>query len=120
MQHDLERTIAEPVPLQLRNAVTGLMRHIGYGEGYQYAHNNEDKVTDMQCLPESLAGRIYYRPTREGLEAKIQERLLQLRKLQKRPTASNPADDSQTRAGGKDASENQSSSEIHGTKDQRP
>ena len=83
VQQDLERTIAEPVPLQLRNAVTGLMRHIGYGEGYQYAHDTDDKVTDMQCLPESLAGRTYYRPTRGGFEAKIQERLAQLRKLQR-------------------------------------
>src|SRR5271156_4827691 len=120
VQHDLERTIAEPVPLQLRNAVTGLMRHIGYGEGYQYAHDAEEKVTDMQCLPDSLAGRIYYRPTREGLEAKIHERLAQLRKLQKRPGASNQEDESDNRPGGREASENRSGSDLHGEKDQRP
>jgi putative ATPase len=85
VQRDLKNTVAEPVPLHLRNAVTGLMRHIGYGEGYQYAHNFEEKVTDMQCLPDSLAGRVYYRPTREGYEARIQERLEQLRKIQHKP-----------------------------------
>jgi putative ATPase len=120
VQQDLERTIAEPVPLQLRNAVTGLMRHIGYGQGYQYAHDSEDKVTDMQCLPDSLAGRTYYHPTHEGLEAKIHDRLAQLRKLQKRPTASNQPDESDTRPGGRDASENQTSGNPHGKKDQHP
>ncbi|MFZ0739351.1 MAG: replication-associated recombination protein A [Candidatus Acidiferrales bacterium] len=84
VQNDLERMEAEPVPLHLRNAVTGFMRHTGYGEGYQYAHDAEEKVTDMQCLPDSLAGRIYYHPTREGFEARIQERLAQLRKIQKK------------------------------------
>jgi putative ATPase len=87
VQQDLERTVAEPVPLHLRNAVTGLMRHIGYGEGYQYAHKFEEKVTDMQCLPDSLAGRTYYHPTHEGFEARVQERLAQLRKIQKKPAA---------------------------------
>ncbi|HXW17043.1 MAG TPA: replication-associated recombination protein A, partial [Candidatus Acidoferrales bacterium] len=85
VQQDLKDTVAEPVPLHLRNAVTGLMRHIGYGEGYQYAHDVEDKATDMQCLPDSLAGRVYYRPIREGYETRIQERLEQLRKIQKKP-----------------------------------
>src|SRR5467141_1426301 len=65
---DLDETRAEPVPLHLRNAATGLMKNIGYGKGYQYAHDREDKVTDMACLPESLAGRIYYHPTSQGLE----------------------------------------------------
>jgi putative ATPase len=87
IQNDLQSTIAEPVPLQLRNAVTGFMRHIGYGESYQYAHDAEERVTDMQCLPDSLAGRVYYRPTREGLEARIEERLAQLRKIQKKPAS---------------------------------
>jgi putative ATPase len=94
VQQDLEQTVAEPVPLHLRNAVTGLMRHIGYGEGYQYAHEFDEKVTDMECLPVSLAGRTYYHPTGEGFEARIQERLAQLRKIQKKPPksegASNP------------------------------
>lgn len=67
--------LAEPVPLQIRNGVTKLMRDIGYGKGYQYAHDTEEKLTDMQCLPDSLEGRSYYRPTQEGLEGRFAERL---------------------------------------------
>ncbi len=84
VQEDLQQTIAEPVPLHLRNAVTGLMKHIGYGKGYQYAHDAEEKVTDMTCLPESLAGRTYYRPTDEGFEARIRQRLEDIRRIQKK------------------------------------
>ena len=68
VQQDLQKTASEPVPLHLRNAVTGLMKHEGYGRGYQYAHNVEEKVADMDCLPPSLAGRQYYQPTDQGLE----------------------------------------------------
>ena len=75
VQDDLQNTMAEPVPLQIRNAVTGLMKNIGYGKGYQYAHDAEEKVTDMTCLPESLAGRVYYNPTDQGFEARIRQRL---------------------------------------------
>ena len=86
VQEDLQKTIAEPVPLQLRNAVTGLMKHIGYGKGYQYAHNSEEKVTDMTCLPESLADRVYYHPTDQGFEARIQQRMEEIRRIKtKRP-----------------------------------
>ena len=85
VKEDLQRTIAEPVPLHLRNAVTGLMSHIGYGKGYQYAHDAEEKVTDMQCLPESLAGRSYYHPTDQGFEARIRRRLEEIRRIQKKP-----------------------------------
>ena len=60
---DAQETMAEPVPLHLRNAVTGLMANFGYGKGYQYAHNADDKLTDMQCLPDNLKDRRYYRPT---------------------------------------------------------
>jgi putative ATPase len=81
---DLQKTIAEPVPLHLRNAVTGLMGHIGYGKGYQYAHDAEEKVTDMTCLPESLLGRVYYKPTDQGFEARIRQRLAELRRIQKK------------------------------------
>ncbi|MGH9716696.1 MAG: replication-associated recombination protein A [Candidatus Acidiferrales bacterium] len=88
-QEDLQRTIAEPVPLHLRNAVTGLMRHIGYGKGYQYAHEAEEKVTDMTCLPESLAGRTYYKPTDQGFEARIRQRLEEIRRIQKKPPKTN-------------------------------
>ncbi|HEY6904480.1 MAG TPA: replication-associated recombination protein A [Candidatus Acidoferrales bacterium] len=84
VQEDLQRTIAEPVPLHLRNAVTGLMKHIGYGKGYQYAHNVEEKVTDMTCLPESLAGRTYYQPTDQGFEARIRQRLEEIRRIQRK------------------------------------
>jgi putative ATPase len=84
VQKDLQNTIAEPVPLHLRNAVTGLMSHIGYGKGYQYAHNSEEKVTDMTCLPESLAGRTYYKPTDQGFEVRIRQRLEEIRRIQKK------------------------------------
>jgi putative ATPase len=76
---DLESTRAEPVPLHLRNAPTGLMKNIGYGKGYQYAHDREDKVTDMACLPDSLAGKIYYHPTDQGFEARLRQRLEEIR-----------------------------------------
>jgi putative ATPase len=78
---DLQRTIAEPVPLHLRNAVTGMMKNIGYGKGYQYAHDAEEKVTDMTCLPESLLGRKYYRPTDQGFEARIRQRLAEIARI---------------------------------------
>jgi putative ATPase len=85
VQEDLQSTMAEPVPLPIRNAVTGLMKNIGYGQGYQYAHDFEDKVTDMSCLPESLAGRTYYQPTDQGFEARIRRRLEEIRRIQKKP-----------------------------------
>ena len=85
VHEDLQKTIAEPVPLHLRNAVTGLMGNLGYGKGYQYAHNVEEKVTDMTCLPESLLGRSYYKPTDQGFEARIRQRLEEIRRIQKKP-----------------------------------
>ena len=72
---DVANTEAGPVPLHLRNAPTGLMKHIGYGKGYQYAHDLEEKVADMQCLPDNLRDRHYYHPTDEGLERKLRERM---------------------------------------------
>jgi len=81
VQQDVERTVAEPVPLHLRNAPTGLMKGLGYGSGYQYAHDYEDKVADMQCLPDNLRDRVYYHPTNEGLEKRIRERLAEIRRL---------------------------------------
>jgi putative ATPase len=80
IQGDVERTAAEPVPLHLRNAPTGLMKGLGYGQGYQYAHDLEDKVADMQCLPDNLIDRVYYRPTREGVEKRILERLEEIKR----------------------------------------
>src|ERR1700730_8079382 len=80
VQGDVERTAAEPVPLHLRNAPTGLMKGMGYGQGYQYAHDLEDKVADMQCLPDNLTDRVYYRPTSEGVEKRILERLEEIKR----------------------------------------
>jgi putative ATPase len=80
VREDVERTAAEPVPLHLRNAPTGLMKGLGYGRGYQYAHDLESKVADMQCLPDNLKDRIYYRPTSEGMEKRIGERLLEIKR----------------------------------------
>ncbi|MGH9503600.1 MAG: replication-associated recombination protein A [Terriglobales bacterium] len=87
---DVERTTAEPVPLHLRNAPTGLMKGLGYGQGYQYAHDVEDKVADMQCLPDNLIDRIYYRPTSEGLEKRIGERLEEIKRRRARKGAPRP------------------------------
>lgn len=84
VQSDLQKTLAEPVPLHLRNAVIGLMKHQGYGHGYQYAHDAPEKVTDMSCLPESLAGRRYYQPTDQGLEAKLRARMEEIRRITER------------------------------------
>lgn len=70
--------LAEPVPLQIRNAPTKLMKELHYGEGYQYAHDTEEKLTAMQCLPDSLLGKKYYRPTVQGRESRIKERLEQI------------------------------------------
>jgi putative ATPase len=81
VQQDVEQTAAEPVPLHLRNASTPLMRGIGYGQGYQYAHELEGKVADMQCLPDNLRDRQYYHPTNEGIERRIRERLEEIKKL---------------------------------------
>ena len=71
--------LSEPVPLVIRNAPTRLMQELDYGKGYQYAHDTADKLTDMQCLPDSLEGRAYYRPTEQGLEAKYKARLEQIK-----------------------------------------
>jgi putative ATPase len=84
VQHDIEETAAEPVPLHLRNAPTKLMKGLGYGKDYQYAHDMEAKVADMQCLPDSLRDRVYYRPTGEGIEKRIRDRMEEVRKLRKR------------------------------------
>jgi putative ATPase len=74
---------AEPVPFHLRNAVTGSMKQWGYGAGYQHAHKFEDALTDMECLPESLAGTVFYEPTDRGAEQRLKERLLEIRNRKK-------------------------------------
>jgi putative ATPase len=90
VQGDVERTAAEPVPLHLRNAPTRLMKGLGYGKGYQYAHDLESKVADMQCLPDNLRGRVYYQPTNEGIEKRIRDRMEEIKRqrLQANPNAS--------------------------------
>ena len=81
---DVERTIAEPVPMNLRNAVTRSMKEWGYGEGYKHAHQFADAMVDMACLPPALEGRRYYFPTARGLEKRIGERLEEIRKARER------------------------------------
>ncbi len=78
-KRDAITQLAEPVPLHIRNAVTKLMKEVGYGKGYQYAHDTEDKLTDMRCLPDSLLGTVYYEPTEQGLEGRFKERLAQIK-----------------------------------------
>jgi putative ATPase len=85
VREDLQSTMADPVPLHLRNATTGLMKNAGYGKGYQYAHDVEEKVTDMTCLPDALAGRTYYEPTDQGFEQRIRQRLNEIRRIQRKP-----------------------------------
>jgi putative ATPase len=80
VQQDVEATAAESVPLHLRNAPTGLMKGLGYGQGYQYAHDVEGKIADMQCLPDNLRDRTYYHPTSEGVERQIRERMEEIRR----------------------------------------
>ena len=81
VQDDTEATAAEPVPLHLRNAPTKLMQQLDYGKGYQYAHNVEGKVADMDCLPPSLKDRRYYHPTQEGREKALAQRMEEIRRI---------------------------------------
>lgn len=72
--------LAEPVPLIIRNAPTKLMKELEYGKGYKYAHNEKDKLSTMQCLPDSLKERQYYRPTEEGIETRYKARLEEIKR----------------------------------------
>jgi putative ATPase len=81
VREDVEKTTAEPVPMQLRNAPTKAMKQWGYSQGYQHAHNFEEALSDMECLPESLAGKQWYFPTERGVEKRIKERLEEIRRL---------------------------------------
>jgi len=85
---DVHKTEADPVPLHLRNAPTGLMKNLGYGQGYKYAHDFEEKVTDMPCLPDNLAGRTWYHPTDQGFEARLRTRMDEIRKIKSKATDS--------------------------------
>ncbi len=80
---DAIKELAEPVPLVIRNAPTKLMKELNYGKGYQYAHDTVEKLTNMQCLPDSLAGKEYYHPTEQGLEAKYKAKLEQIKNWKK-------------------------------------
>lgn len=82
-KRDAQEHIAEPVPLQIRNAPTKLMKELNYGKGYQFAHDTEEKLTSMQCLPDSLAGTEYYKPTEQGLEGKYKSKLEQIKEWKK-------------------------------------
>jgi putative ATPase len=81
VQAEIENTRQEPVPLHLRNAPTRLMKELDYGKGYRYAHDEEGKVADMDCLPDSLKGRSYYHPTQEGREKLLAARMEEIRKI---------------------------------------
>ncbi len=78
-REDALREIDEPVPLVIRNAPTRLMKELGYGKGYQYAHDTQEKITNMQCLPDSLLGKEYYRPTEQGVEGRFKTRLAEIK-----------------------------------------
>lgn len=82
-QKDALSQMAEPVPLVIRNAPTTLMQQLNYGKGYQYAHNARDKLTNMQCLPDSLLGREYYQPTEQGVEGRFKARLESIKQWKK-------------------------------------
>lgn len=82
--HDAAEMLAEPVPLQIRNAPTKLMKELNYGAGYQYAHDAEEKITNMRCLPDSLLNRTYYQPTNQGSESRVQERMKQIDEWRKK------------------------------------
>jgi putative ATPase len=81
---DVQNTFNEPPPLHIRNAPTNLMKELGYGKGYQYAHDLKEKVADMECLPESLGGRQYYHPSEQGMERRIGEILAEIKQRKKR------------------------------------
>ena len=81
VQAEIEHTRQEPVPLHLRNAPTRLMKELDYGKGYLYAHDEEGKVANMDCLPDSLKGRSYYQPTQEGREKFLAQRMEEIRRI---------------------------------------
>ena len=79
----IEKEPDAPVPLVIRNAPTRLMKDLSYGKGYQYAHDYEEKITAMQCLPDALKDRQFYHPTDQGQESRYKERLEQIRAWKK-------------------------------------
>ena len=101
---DAQRMMAEPVPLQIRNAPTRLMKELNYGSGYQYAHDTEEKIARMTCLPESLQGRRYYQPAGLGAEARMRQRLQAVRDWREGRTEVPPFSSAAFQAGGTGAS----------------
>ena len=89
---DVENTRNEPVPLHIRNAPTRLMKSLGYGKGYKYAHDLEDKIADMDCLPDALKGRQYYEGQETGAEAAVKHRLDEAKKKRTNKTTNEDAD----------------------------
>jgi len=87
---DVQDTFNEPPPLHIRNAPTRLMRELGYGKDYQYAHDLQNKVADMPCLPSSLSGRRYYHPSDQGTERQIKEILARIQERRKRQSGKLP------------------------------
>ena len=83
-KEDAVHMLSEPVPLQIRNAPTSLMKDLHYGEGYQYAHDTQEKLTNMKCMPESLKGREYYHPTIQGSEARVSKRLQDIKEWKRK------------------------------------
>lgn len=83
-KEDVVHMLSEPVPLQIRNAPTSLMKDLQYGEGYQYAHDTQEKLTNMECMPESLKGREYYHPTIQGSEARVSKRLQDIKEWKRK------------------------------------
>jgi putative ATPase len=90
VQEDVEKTAADPVPLHLRNAPTGLMKAFGYGKGYQYAPDLESKVADMQCLPDNLRDRRYFHPTGEGFENELRRRMEEIARAREQAKTTQP------------------------------
>lgn len=83
-KEDAVHMLSEPVPLQIRNAPTSLMKDLHYGEGYQYAHDTQEKLINMECMPESLKGREYYHPTIQGSEARVSKRLQDIKEWKRK------------------------------------
>lgn len=83
-KEDAVHMLSEPVPLQIRNAPTSLMKDLQYGEGYQYAHDTQEKLTNMECMPESLKGREYYHPMIQGSEARVSKRLQDIKEWKRK------------------------------------
>lgn len=83
-KEDAVHMLSEPVPLQIRNAPTSLMKDLHYGEGYQYAHDTQEKLTNMECMPESLKGREYYHPMIQGSEARVSKRLQDIKEWKRK------------------------------------